>query len=97
MCYRIVKWLRVALAICVITALTAYFLDLEQLLDKITPIVDSISEKSPKLGAALTKGNEYFATHAHWLAKIQFVPSFLASSFAVFATLVVVTFLFGRI
>ena len=97
MCYRIVKWLRVALALCVITALTAYFLDLEQLLDKITPIVDSISEKSPKLGAALTKGNEYFATHAHWLAKIQFVPSFLAGSFAVFATLVVVTFLFGRI
>lgn len=32
-----------------------------------------------------------------WLAKLQFVPAFLAGSFAVFATLVAATWLFGRV
>ena len=91
--YKLLKLLRVVVAICVLLAFFAYFLGLEQLPDRISPIMSKISAKTD----LVERGTDWFATHAHWLAKIQFVPSLLAGAFIVFGTLVALTILFGRV
>jgi len=67
--YRILRFIRVVVAICMLAAFIAYFID--------------FTEKVPNKLA--------------FLAKLQFLPSFLAGSFVVFGCLVAATLLFGRL
>ena len=92
MIYRLLKFIRVVVAICVLLAFVAFFLDLADLPSKISPIMEKIPAS-----ATIERFSDWFATHAHWLAKVQFVPSFLASSFIVFGSLVALTLVFGRV
>lgn len=101
--YRILRFIRVLVAFCVLAAFIIYFIDLssffytlnETILGKIESLVEA--EKLPSFFAKSRQALASMGAATAQLPKIQFLPSMLAGSFVVFGCLVAATLLFGRV
>ena len=91
--YRILRFVRVLVAICILAALVIYFIDLssffytlnEAVLGKIESLVEA--GKLPSFFAKSRPVLESMGAATVQLPKIQFLPSMLAGSFVVFGCL----------